>query len=439
MLHDAENPNSPEEGAMTRVQGLVSKLLVLSTAVFAGSLTMALQGQTGATDAPTGFDNLTNGFLTQAAFDDARGAFEERDEIANGLGPVFNAQSCAECHQSPVTGAGSQIAELRVGHTDAFGNFVDAPGGSLINDRAINAAIQERVPGTETVRTLRMTTNALGDGFVEAINSNTLVAIANSQPGQSGGRINGQVIQVPVLEGPANTVRVGRFGWKNQNASLLTFSADAYLNEMGITNRLIRTENTSMGNSIAAFDTVADDTKCNAGKPHAGATCGEDADEDIEEFAAFMRSTKAPPRDGALAATADARAGSQLFDSIGCNVCHVRNITTAAVGTVINGGTLTVDKSLGNKIIHPFSDFLLHNIGTGDGIVQNGGQGTADKMRTQPLWGVRTHNRHMHDGTSLTFNDAILRHAGEATGVTNNYRGLTNTQQNQLIAFLKSL
>src|SRR5205814_3199768 len=103
-----------------------------------------------------------------------------------------NAQSCAECHQNPVTGGVSQVSELRAGHRDANGNFVDAPGGSLINDRAINAAIQERVPGTETVRTFRMSTNVLGMGFVESINSNTLVAIANDQPRQSNGQMPGQ-------------------------------------------------------------------------------------------------------------------------------------------------------------------------------------------------------------------------------------------------------
>ena len=293
----------------------------------------------------------------------------------------------------------------------------------LINDRAIDASIQERVPGAENVRTFRLSTNALGDGFVEAINSNTLVAIANSQPGQSGGRIAGQVIQVPVSEAPG-AVRVGRFGWKNQHASLLSFSADAYLNEIGVTSRLQPTENTSLGSSVAAFDSVPDP---------------EDADNDIDVFANFMRSTKAPPRDAALAGTADAVAGSNLFNSIGCSICHVPNITTAAVGTSINGGALIVPAALGNKIIHPYSDFLLHDVGSGDGIVQNGGQSTANKLRTQPLWGVRTHSRRLHDGESLTFTDAILRHGGEATFVTNNFRALSGNQQNQIVTFLKSL
>jgi CxxC motif-containing protein (DUF1111 family) len=268
-----------------------------------------------------------------------------------------------------------------------------------------------------------MSTNTLGLGFVEAINSNTLVAIANNQPSQSGGLIAGQVIQVPMFEA-VGAVRVGRFGWKNQQASLLSFSADAYLNEMGITNRFLTTENTSLGSSVAAFDKIPDP---------------EDTDNDIDAFASFIRSTKAPPRDAVVAATPDAIAGATLFNQIGCTVCHVASITTSAPGTSINGGAFIVPAALGNKIIHPYSDFLLHDIGTGDGIVQNGGQSTANKLRTVPLWGVRTHSRHMHDGQTLTFNESILRHGGEARGVTNNYRSLSAAQQNQIIAFLKSL
>jgi len=377
----------------------------------------------GVTEAPTGFGNQTNGFITQAEFDAARETFEERDDVPQGLGPVYNAQSCAECHQNPVTGGTSQISELRAGHRDGSGNFVDAPGGSLINDRAINPAIQERVPNTETVRTFRMSTNTLGLGYVEAINSNTLVALSNNEVAQSNGLIGGQIIQVPILEGTGG-FRTGRFGWKDQHASLLSFAADAYLNEVGITSRFAPDENTSMGSSVAGYDTVAD---------------VEDGDNDIDIFAKFMRATMAPSRDDALAATADATAGASLFNQVGCGICHVSSITTSMPGTVINGGTFTIPNALGNKTIHPYSDFLLHNIGTGDGIVQNGGQSTANKLRTTPLWGLRTHDRLMHDGATLTLGEAILRHAGEATFVTNNYKALGSTQQNQIITFLKSL
>ena len=379
--------------------------------------------QQSASEAPSGFDDLTNGAVDQAAHDVNLEAFAEREEADEGLGPVYNAQACAECHQNPVTGAVSQVTELRAGHRDSSGRFVEAAGGSLINDRAIHPSIQERVAGTETVRTFRTSLNTLGDGFVEAIDSNTLLAIANSQPGQSGGRIAGQFIQVPVLEA-GGAPRGGRFGWKNQHASLLSFSADAYLNEMGITSRLVPNENSSLGRSVADFDEVADP---------------EDTSNDIDRFASFMRASKVPPRDEVLAATPDARAGRQLFQQIGCAICHVSSLTTVPPGTVINQGTFRVPPALGSKVIHPYSDFLLHNVGTGDGIVQNGGPATANKLRTPPLWGMRTRPRLMHDGESLLRNDAVLRHAGEATFVINNYRNLTNAQKNQLIAFLNSL
>ena len=397
-------------------------LLMFIGALLIVPIRSIVEGQS-VSEALTGFDGQTNGFTTQREFDANKAAFEERETVEGGLGPVYNAQACAECHQNPVTGAISQVTELRAGHNDSFGNFVDAPGGSLINDRAIDASIQERVPGAETVRTFRTSLNALGDGYVECIDSNTLHAIATNQPSQSGGRISGRFIQVPVLEAAGN-VRGGRFGWKNQHASLLSFSADAYLNEMGITSRLVPNENTSMGRSVAAFDKVRDP---------------EDTGNDIDAFAAFMRATKAPPRDTALAATPDAQIGSGLFDQVGCNICHVRAITTAPPGTVINGGAFTVPAALGNKRIRPFGDFLLHDVGTGDGIVQNGGQATRNELRTAPLWGVRTRDRLMHDGDSLTRNEAILRHAGEATGVINDYRALSTDQKNQLVTFLNSL
>lgn len=411
--------------------GLVSIALTL---VWSTKIIRVVEGQdiepriknaaeiTSATEAPTGFDNQTNGLTDQATFDGDRGVFEEREGIVDGLGPVYNAQACAECHQSPVTGATSQVGELRAGHFTGFA-FVDHPGGSLINDRAIDASIQEVVLGGNEVRTFRLSTNTLGDGFVESINSNTLVAIANSQPFQSGGRIAGQVIQVPVSEA-GNALRVGRFGWKNQHASLVSFAADAYLNEMGITSPLQPIENTSNGTSISVFDIVPDP---------------EDDGADVEIFARFIRATKAPARDDVRAATVEAQAGASIFNQIGCSVCHVSSITTAPAGTIINGGAFVVPTSLGNKIIHPFGDFLLHDVGTGDGIVQNGGQSTRNKVRTAPLWGLRTRSRLMHDGLSVTNTDAILRHAGEATFVTNNFRFLTTTRKGWLLAFLDSL
>jgi CxxC motif-containing protein (DUF1111 family) len=397
--------------------------LVLVILVLAAPMLYAVT----AVEAPAGFDNLTNGFTTQTQMDLDRAVFEEREQIADGLGPVYNAQSCAECHQNPVTGATSQVTELRAGTQDSSGNFTNPPGGSLINDRAINAAIQERLTTTQNIVATRSSLNALGDGFVESIADATFTTIQTAQP--SG--MKGTIIKVPVSEAAAGTTRIARFGWKNQHASLMSFAADAYLNEMGITSPLQPTENTSFGVSVAAYDTVPD--------PEDAATVAAPHGPDIEAFTRFMRSTKVPPRDTVLAATSDAVAGASLFHSIGCDNCHTATIQTAPTGTSINGGTFTVPASLGDHIIHPYSDFMLHDVGTGDGIVQNGGAGTAYKLRTPPLWGLRTRARFMHDLFNTTRYNAILRHTNEAEPVIDNYINLSVTQQNQIGTFLNSL
>jgi len=389
-----------------------------------------------ATEAPTGFDNSTNGFTEQGppfetlnedtvvalrSFNDNRFIFEEVENIQDGLGPTYNAQSCRECHQNVVTGGASQVAELRSGRTED-GQFFESLGGTLIHSRATYPDIVEQITSEDNTRTFRISTNTLGNGFVESIANSTLLAIRNKQPEA----MRGTAVMVPVLEA-GSKARIGRFGWKGQHASLVSFSADAYLNEMGITTPLFPEENTSNGRYVGSgsgYDPVADP---------------EDDGVDVVAFADFMRSTKAPPR-GTI--TADVLAGEALFNKVGCDTCHTPSITTARPGAKINGGVLTVPAALGNKIIHPYSDFLLHDIGTGDGIPVlplPEYASTATQMRTAPLWALRTRNRLMHDGLSLTKQDAIQRHAGQAAGVTKNYNALSDAEKSQLLAFLNSL
>jgi CxxC motif-containing protein (DUF1111 family) len=384
------------------------------------------------TEAPTGFDNQTNGLVEQKVFDHAKSVFEEVDDAKKGLGPVYNAQSCAECHQNPITGGISQITELRVGRL-LDGVFTDRPGGSLINDRATDTLVQERAEDADVVRSFRTTLNTLGDGFVEAIPDETFTAIRKAQPPA----LRGRIIMVPVLEADTATMRVGRFGWKNQHASLVSFSGDAYLNEQGVTNRLFGTENTSNGNSVEAYDHYYDAVADRyVGLREGIDIVNEDPDNDVDVFARFMRATKAPSR-GLI--TAQVTEGEAVFNAIGCNICHTPTIATMATNSWINGHTFQVTEALGNKVIHPFSDFLLHDVGTGDGIVQNGGRATRNKLRTPPLWGVRSRTRLMHDGDSITYERAILRHRGQAEPVTLFFRALSQTQKNGLFAFLNSL
>ena len=419
---------------------LCACLFAASIALGTGLVRVAAKS---ATEAPAGFNtpsfngqhSISNGIVEPAGdtFALDQQVYEENETVASGLGPVYNATSCVTCHQNPNSGAASQITELRVGHKDANGNFVNPTifindgqdtitGRSIVNDRAIGPQAQEHIPATENIRTLRAALNTLGDGFVEAIDDQTLIEIAEQQAQLSEGRIHGEVVQAPIFEAPGQT-RVGRFGWKDQHSSLLSFIADAYLNEMGITNRLRPTEVTQVLNTTTGINDQPD----NLGLA------------DIDHFAQFIRGTMVPPRDTTLAATPAALRGQQIFQQVGCAVCHVPSITTAPAGTVIDGGMFTVPEALGDKIIHPFSDFLLHDVGTGDGIVQVGPQDTADKLRTAPLWGLRTKARFMHDLGSLSLTDAILRHEGEAHGAARHFRELRPEEKEALLTFLKSL
>lgn len=376
-----------------------------------------------ATEAPTGFDNRSNGAADQRTFRADRQLFEKRETVEDGLGPVFNGASCAECHLNPVPGGDSRVFVLRAGKFDGQ-DFIPSPGGSLIHAKAINPAIHEvLLPGYDVV-SMRRSLSVLGDGYIEAIDDSALYAIASQQPAQSNGRIAGQVIQVPLAEAPGVT-RAGRFGWKNVHASLVSFAGDAYLNEMGITTPMFPTESLSNGRSVAAFDQVPDPDEAD--------------NDDIDAFARFMRATKAPSRDAVLSATSDAQSGENVFGSIGCAICHVASFTTLPAGTLINGDTFRIPDALGDKTIHPYSDFLLHDVGTGDGIVQNGGPETRNKIRTAPLWGLRTRGLLLHDGSATSIELAIARHAGEASFVADNYRALSKKKQARLITFLRSL
>jgi CxxC motif-containing protein (DUF1111 family) len=262
--------------------------------------------------------------------------------------------------------------------------------------------------------------------------------------------MRGTAIFVPVLESPGCDPqtpatcehRLGRFGWKNSVASLLSFSAGAYRFEQGITSPLQPNEDTSLGRSVSLFDPIP-------GLEDTGGAQG--FGEDVEAFARFMRSTKAPPRDRLLVPDDATDPGSQLFDQINCSVCHVRSITTTSNPSMsFNGGTFVVGTALANKVYHPFGDFLLHDIGTGDGIVETNGEMTRNKVRTAPLWGLRTRDRLMHDGgssspptnsgaQSFTLTEAIMRHGGQAASSRAAFEALTPAQKTQLFKFLKSL
>ena len=383
----------------------------------------------GFIEAPTGFDGRTNGSVDQPTMDKAHDQFAEVEDVNhNGLGPLYNAVSCLDCHQSISDGGHSQVKELRAGHLDRHGNFVGATitlndgsrvgPRSLINLRAICPEAAGQLSPQEDLRASRLSLPLFGDAFVEAVANGELLKISKLQHDCNRGEIHGQAIQVDILEGTGGK-RVGRFGWKDQHASLLSFSSDAYLNEMGVTNIFNPTEVT---------------LTCNPpGIPE------PNNKDDIFNFTTFMRALKAPPRDENLARSVDAQIGADLFEQIGCQTCHVSALHTVPAGTKLNGGAYTVSPAIGDKVFHPYGDFLLHDIGTGDGIVQNGPPNTRNKVRTMPLWGVRTRIEFLHDGRARDLHEAIHDHRGEAEDVRERFDRLPKEQKARIIAFVKSL
>src|SRR5262245_50817679 len=206
-------------------------------------------------DAPGSFE-LQNGFLPQKTFDAAKQAFEEVQTPAAGLGVHFNETSCAHCHLAPpgarrLAGGSGPITELRAGYLARTNEFVPAPGGTLITTKALEGVAPEvnLLSSSQNIRDRFITTSLFGLGFVECVADDVFRRVARDQAKRSDGRIQGVVREVPILEAPGRTA-VGRFGWAAQHASLLSFSADAYRNEMGVTSPLQPDDNTVLGNPV---------------------------------------------------------------------------------------------------------------------------------------------------------------------------------------------
>ena len=356
-------------------------------------------------------------------FRDGKDAFAQEQDIAHGLGPIFNNTSCGVCHSSPAIGGASAINETRAARVTG-GRYFELPGGSLFQDQAISASCAETIPADANVIAKRQTTPLFGLGLVEAIPDGQIEGYraeeARFHPGQAGHVHH-------VVDVASGATRVGRFGWKAQQATLLAFSGDAYVNEMGITSRLFPTENAPNGDQakLAACDKVPD---------------FENDDNDIDNFTNFMRLLAPPPRDRDRfrahgdrdrdrhdeAGGGGGNRGEELFERVGCEVCHHSGFRAASPIRAINGET-----------VDAFSDFLLHDIGTGDGIGQ--GEARGNEMRTAPLWGVSESAPYLHDGSAATVSDAIGRHGNQAAGARRAFLELSFEEQRALLAFLDSI
>jgi CxxC motif-containing protein (DUF1111 family) len=341
--------------------------------------------------------------------------FLEVETVEDGLGPVFNGKSCAECHAVPSVGGSEPnvgvARETRIGRLfnkvfDPLDGSVSVNrGGGLLQQRAINLPgchlKGEVVPPEATFVSLRISTPLFGAGLIEAILDATILANQSN-----GGRPN------YVFNPDTGGTELGRFGWKAQVATLHQFAGDAYLNEMGITNPSFPHENLPQGEPIpSGCDTVADPENDGSG---------------VTAFTNFMRFLAPAPR---RPVTVQVQLGEQVFSQIGCASCHVPTMTTGPNSVA----------ALSNQRVNLFSDLLLHAMGAGlaDGIEQ--GRAKGDEFRTAPLWGLSRRDRFMHDGGSNTIEKAILRHGGEAQNARDRFGGLSPADHDALLAFLDSL
>lgn len=372
-----------------------------------------------------------------ARFEAGKTSFEAVEGVSDGIGPVFNDISCVACHKGMATGGGSDALSVRFGARieGAFDPLFDF-GGPTIQSKGIGPVgdvdfVGEIVPPQATIVTSRRATQVFGLGLVDAISDSTLESLAFWQ-----------LFTTPETAGQPNYVtdlrtgehRVGRFGWKAQLASLYDFSGDAYKDEMGITvagfsspgqpgvitpffpgddGRLLSEENAPQGDETLLEDNPVDSPN-------------EPDDEDLILFTDFMTFLAPPPP--VAKSTAATRRGSRLFDDIGCAACHVPTLVTG----------YHESRALQTQEFHPYSDFLLHDMGSlGDGIEQ--GVATGTEMRTAPLWGLRTQPAYLHDGRAKTIEEAILAHEGQGKKSRDCFSKLAKKKRQDVVEFLNSL
>ena len=341
--------------------------------------------------------------------------FREVEEAGDGLGPLFNGTGCAVCHNVPAIGGGSPMTELRGGFRDESGRFHVVGGTTLFQMFSLpDHRCQAVIPPEANVVARRAPIPLFGAGLVEAVPDETLLALEDPFDRDRDG-ISGRA--AVIVDQATGQRRVGRFGWKAQIATLLTFAGDAYTNEMGITNDVFPDEPRG-GVSIERM------RECDRLKDPEDAVDPRTGKRAIDNFEAFMKFLAPAPR-GPI--TDQVSAGEQVFSELGCASCHTPSLTTGA----------NRSPSLNRQTLRLFSDLLLHELGTGDGIEQ--GAAEPDEIRTPALWGLRLRRPLLHDGSAATPAEAIRRHGGEATAVIERYNRATENVRRALLAFLDSL
>ncbi len=408
----------------------------------------------------------------------AQGVFEEVFTVSGGtpgtqvgLGPRFNGNGCALCHSQPAVGGTSAATNPQAnfitsgvvsGQTNTLPPFITANGPiqearfiNLPNGGGPDGSVHDlftiaNLPGASGCNiqqpnfaaaiaakniSFRIPTPLFGVGLVEALTEQTLItdSLNISGPQQSLGIVSGS------FNRSGNDTTIARFGWKAQNKSLLLFSGEAMNVEIGVTNELFPEERTdtpddqvSLSQSCNLNPIPEDTTEVVDGEQ--SVSPASDFSSQMVNFGAFMRFNAAPvPALPAGISQNTVTQGNNQFVNIGCGACHIPQHTT---GQSIFGPVMS------NVTISPFSDFALHNMGTGlaDGISQ--GLADGQHFRTAPLWGIGQRVFFLHDGRTNSLVTAIQAHASagsEANAVINNFNNLGQSDQQAIVDFLRSL
>ena len=342
--------------------------------------------------------------------------FSEIEDVSDGLGPIFNERSCTACHSVPTVGGGSQRTVTRFARrTNGVFDPLTSLGGTLMQDHAIgppDGSVHpfhpEIVPAGATIVVHRRTPPLFGLGLVDATPDSDFLALVQAEAARGDG-VTGRAGLVDNIRAGMKTV--GKFGWKAQVPSLFQFSGDAYLNEMGITTPDFPNENCPQGNCAELSFNPAPGINDDGSGPVL--------------LNNFMTMLAAPPRGPRNRDTDD---GEATFNSVGCVACHVDTFRTGSNAIA----------ALDRKTYHPYSDFLLHDMGSlGDDLEM--GSATGKEMRTAPLWGLRFITTYLHDGRATTLDQAILAHDGQARASRDRFANLGASAKSKLMAFLQSL
>ncbi len=415
-----------------------------------------------------------DGLTRFGAVEVVSGASSSSLSTGNGLGPRFNSSSCQSCHMQPNVGGSSPPKNplFSIGTADGATNLIPwflAPNGPIREARFVESngvqdggvhnlfVVTGRIDAGSCAITqptftpagdpqsgqggnrnvvFRIPTPTFGAGLIEAIPDSVIVANAAANAAgknQAGVQGHPNAILGGNVNLSANDGTITRFGWKAQNKSLLMFAGEAYNVEMGVSNQLFPQERDETP-ACRTYPSTPEDTTSFPLTPNGPAVA---VLSDIEAFANFMRMLAPPTPAPDTASTVEGRA---QFAAAGCDLCHTPSLTTGSA--IATGSSVNPSAAMSHRSVNLYSDLLVHHMGQGlaDGITQ--GAAGPDEFRTAPLWGLGQRIFFLHDGRTSDLMAAVEAHQSqnsEANRVIQRFNNLTQTQQQDILNFLRAL